>query len=99
MSNDENDSGYAVRYFLFRSMLLGFVFRPARQVFFAPTRAVFRIIRDLEAVQMATELFQFAIVLTLLGLILQGLFYFARSALRFLFPEDANGAQENHTGE
>jgi hypothetical protein len=96
--NDNNGRSNAVKDFLVRSMLIGFLFAlPA--MFFAPTRAVFRFIRDLEAVQMATELFLFAVVLTLLGLILQGLFYFVRSALRFLLPEDANGTQENHTGE
>lgn len=79
-------------------MLIGFAFAlPA--MFFAPTRAAFRFIRDLEAVQIATELFQLAIVLTLIGLILQGLFYLLGGILRFLFPEDANDTKENHTGE
>lgn len=95
MSDDDSGSN-AIGYFLVRSMLLGFAFAlPC--MFFSPTRALFRFIRDLEAVQTVTELFQFATVLTLLGLTVQGLFYFARSALRFLFPGDANATEENHT--
>lgn len=81
--SDNDDSSYAVRYFLARSLLIGFAFTlPC--VFFAPTRKVLRFIRDLEAVQMATELFQLVIVLMLVGLIIQGIFHALRSGLRFL---------------
>ena len=84
---NDNDSGRnAVRYFLARSMLIGFAFTlPC--VFFAPTRRVLRFLRDLEAVQIATELFQLAIVLTLVGLIVQGLFHALRGGLRFFSSE------------
>jgi hypothetical protein len=93
--NNNDSSSNAVRNFLARSMLIGFAFS-APGMFFAPVRALFRFIRDLEAVQMATELFQLAIVLTLLGLILQGLFYLLRSGLRSLKPHfDAKGTKES----
>lgn len=85
VSNNENSS-YVVRYFLFRSIIIGFaVALPS--IFFPQTRKVLRFIRDLEAVQIATELFQLVIVLTLLGLILQGLFYLVRNVLRFFSSE------------
>jgi hypothetical protein len=74
-------SGYVVRYFLFRSMMIGAVFGiPA--VFFPQTRKLLRFLMDLEAVQITTELFRLVIVLTLLGLILQGIFHLLRSGLR-----------------
>jgi hypothetical protein len=83
------------RAFLFRTMLIGFAFTlPC--VFFAPTRRILRFIRDLEGVQVATELFQLAIVLTIVGLILQGLFYLVHSGLHLFSPKDSNGTQENH---
>ena len=64
--------------------------------FFAPTRRVIRFIRDLEVVQIATELFQLAIVLTLVGLIVQGLFYLVGSGLRSLKPHvDGKGTKES----
>lgn len=85
VSNHENSS-YVVRYFLFRSIIIGFAFA-LPGIFFPQTRKALRFIRDLEAVQITTELFQLVIVLTLLGLILQGLFYLARSVLRFFSSE------------
>jgi hypothetical protein len=96
VSHDENDSGYAASfYFLFRSMMIGAVFA-IPGVFFPQTRKVLRFLRDLEAVQDATNLFQLVIVLTLLGLILQGLFYVLRSGLRSLKPHfDAKGTKES----
>jgi len=78
------------RDFLFRTMLIGFAFTLPCS-FFAPTRRALRFIRDLEAVQVATELFQLAIVLTLVGLILRGLFYLVRSGLR-LFSSKENSS-------
>jgi hypothetical protein len=80
-SVSDNDGGYVVRYFLFRSMMIGAAFG-IPGIFFPETRKLLRFLRDLEAVQIATELFQLAIVLTLLGLILQGIFHLLRSGLR-----------------
>jgi hypothetical protein len=95
VSNDENDSGSAVRYFLFRSMLIGFAFYlPA--CFFPQTRKVLRFLASLEPVQIATDLFQFAILLTLIGLILQGVFYFVRNCWRSFKPHfDAKVTKES----
>lgn len=99
--NDNDSSSSAARDFLARlvlTILIGFaVTLPC--VFFAPTRKVLRFIRDLEAVQTATELFQFAIVIALVGLIVQGLFHALRSGLRSFFPEDVNGTRENRIRE
>jgi predicted membrane channel-forming protein YqfA (hemolysin III family) len=85
VSND--DSGHAVRYFLFRSMMIGAAFG-IPGVFFPQTRKVLRFLRNLEAVQIATDIFHLVIVFTLLGLILQGLFHVARSALRLLLSQE-----------
>jgi hypothetical protein len=95
VSNDENDSGYAASfYFLFRSMMIGLVFYlPA--CFFHQTRRVLQFIANLEAVQIATDIFQLIIILTLLGLILQGLFYVLYSGLRSLKPHfDGKGTKK-----
>ena len=100
MSND--DSGYAVRYFLFRSMMIGAAFY-LPSLFFPQTRKVLRFVRDLEAVQIATEIFQVVIGLTLLGLILQGIFHLLRSGLHS-FSSKGNplrrdsGDREDQTG-
>ncbi len=67
--------------FLFRSMMIGAAFG-IPGVFFPQTRKVLRLLRDLEPVQVATDIFQLMIVLTLLGLILQGIFHLLRSGLR-----------------
>jgi hypothetical protein len=87
VSHDENDSGYAASfYFLFRSMMIGAAFG-IPGVFFPQTRKILRFLRDLEPVQDATDIFQLMIVLTLLGLILQGLFHLVRSGLRLSKPK------------
>jgi hypothetical protein len=78
VSNNDNGS-HVVRYFLLRSIIIGFAFYlPA--CFSPQTRRVLRFIRDLEAVQVATDLFQRVIILTLLGLIIRGLSHLLRSA-------------------
>jgi hypothetical protein len=85
VSKEENDSGYAARYFvfLFRSIVIGLAFYlPA--CFFHQTRKVLQFIANLEAVQIVTDIFQLIIILTLLGLILQGVFYVLYSGLRSL---------------
>jgi hypothetical protein len=87
VSNDNR--GYAIRYVLFRSMLIGAAFG-IPGVFFPQTRKVLRFLRDLEAVQIATDLFRLVIVLTLLGLILQGLFYLLRRGLRFFSSKEGS---------
>lgn len=86
-SVSDKDSRFGVRYFLFRSMMIGAAFG-IPGVFFPQARRILRLLRDLEPVQVATDVFQLMIVLTLLGLILQGLFHFARGALRLFFPEE-----------
>jgi hypothetical protein len=92
-----NDSGYAARYFLFRSMMIGLAFwLPA--CFFPQTRRILGFLVDLEAVQAATELFQLVIVLTLLGLILQGLFHLARGGLRLFSPKEEKPSGFNSGG-
>lgn len=83
----DNDSGSnAVAYFLVRSLLLGFPLYLCG-VFFSPTRRVLRFLMGLGAVQMAADLVRFVIVLTLLGLVIQGAFYLLRSILHLLFSE------------
>jgi hypothetical protein len=94
VSHDENDSGYAVRYFLFRSMMIGAAFGIPR-VFFPHTRKLLLFLRDLEPVQIATEIFQLVIVLTLLGLILQGLFHLARGLIRSFSSEEKSSMPDN----
>jgi hypothetical protein len=65
-------------------------------LFFPQTSKVLRFVRDLEAVQITTEIFQLLIVLTLLGLLLQGLFYVLRGGLRSLKPHfDGKGTKES----
>jgi hypothetical protein len=83
----DHDSSFAVRYFLFRSMIIGAAFY-LPGVFFPQTRKLLRLVMNLEAVQMATELLRLVIVLTLLGLILQGLFYFLVSLIRSFSSEE-----------
>ncbi len=78
---NSNDNGDAARYFLFRSFVIGAAFG-IPGVFFPQTRRVLRFLRDLEGVRIATDLFQLVIVFTLLGLILQGLFYLLRGLKR-----------------
>jgi hypothetical protein len=67
-------------------------------MFFSTTRKVLRFLVNLNAVQMAADLVRLAIVLALIGLILQGLFHLVRSVLRFFSSEEANGTKENYTG-
>jgi H+/Cl- antiporter ClcA len=57
-------------------------------VFFPQTRKILRFLRDLEPVQDATDIFQLMIVLTLLGLILQGMFNLLRSGLRLVSSKE-----------
>lgn len=83
--SDNDSGGNALVNCLAWSMFIGFLFS-LPGLFFSPIRAALQVIRNLEAVQIATELFQLAIVFTLLGLILQGLFHALRSGLRSLKP-------------
>ncbi len=93
MSDD--NSGYVVWYFLFRSAIIGLAFS-LPFLFFPQTRKVLRFLRDLEAVQAATDFFHAVIVFTLLGLILQGLFHLVRSGLRSIKPHlDGKSTKES----
>jgi hypothetical protein len=81
VTNNENSTATQSVYFLLRSIIIGFaLYLPA--CFFSQTRKVLRFIRDLEVVQAAANIFQLIIILTLLGLILQGLFQVLCLAMR-----------------
>ena len=90
VSEIKSSDGWGTRQFLFRSFVIGVVFCvPA--AFFPQTRAVFRFLRDLEAVRMAVDLFHFVIVATLVGLIVQGVFHLVRAGLRSLSSSEKSG--------
>ena len=73
--------------FLFRSLLIGAVLGLPGALFFSPIEKVLRFLMRLQAVQIAGDLVQLAIVFTLLGLILQGLFHLVRSGVRLSKPK------------
>jgi len=78
--SDDNGNG-ALTYFLFRSFVIGAAFGiPA--AFFSPTRQFLRFLMTLEAIRDVADLVQGAIVFTIIGLILQGLFSLMRNILR-----------------
>lgn len=84
MSDNSGDD--VLKYFLFRSLVIGAaVGIPA--AFFSPTRRVLRFLMTLDVIQGTADLVQLAIVFTLLGLILQGLFHLLRSGLGLRKPK------------